>query len=139
MDKVVAHLQEIPLFADLSKRDLKHIAGQFRETGAVAGKNLVVEGEMSGALFIITRGTAKVIINGRTRRRMGPGSFFGEISIIDPGPRTATIQAETDVDLLSITSVNFMSLLEENWSIAKGVLRTTGRRLRDLDKMLASD
>lgn len=134
MRSAVGYLEEIPMFKGLSKRDLKYVAGQLRDTGAKAGQSIITEGDVSGALFIITRGTAKVVINGRTRRRLGPGSFFGEISIIDPGPRTATITAETDVDLLSMTSVNFMALLEENWDIAKAVLKTTARRLRDLSK-----
>jgi CRP-like cAMP-binding protein len=134
MKSAVAHLEAIPTFKGLSKRDLKYVAGQLRDTGAKAGEDIITEGDMSGAMFIITRGTASVVIDGRTRRRLGPGSFFGEISIIDPGPRTATIKAETDVDLLSMTSVNFMALLEENWGIAKAVLQTMARRLRDLDK-----
>lgn len=134
MKSAVAYLEEIPMFKGLSKRDLKYVAGHLRDTGAKAGKDIITEGDMSGALFIITRGTARVVINGRTRRRLGPGSFFGEISIIDPGPRTATVTAETDVELLSMTSVSFMALLEENWTMAKAVLKTTARRLRDLDK-----
>ena len=75
-------------------------------------------------------GQTKVQINGRTRRKLGPGAFFGEIALLDGGPRTASVIAETDVHTISIPHWNFRSLLKEQPPLALKMLEETCKRLR---------
>lgn len=64
---------------------------------------------------------------------LGPGSYFGEMSLFEGGTRSATIRATTHVKALAITSWNFLAILEENWAITKKVLAELSRRVRDLE------
>ena len=129
-------LKQVPLFQGLSSRDLKHLAKQMREDVFPPDAKIVEEGDTTGRLFVILDGTAKVVIGGKTRRRMGAGSLIGELSTIDRGPRTATIVAESEVRTASLSSASFLSLLQENWTAARTVLTTLATRVRELDKTL---
>ena len=129
-------LAKVPLFQGLSGRDLKFLAKQLKEETYKPGQVIVSEGDTSGRLYVILEGTAKVSINGRSRRRMGEGSLIGELSILDKGERTATVSAESEVRAVSLTSTTFLSLLSENWTATRAVLATLARRIRELDKNL---
>lgn len=131
---VVATLKRVPLFSQCSDRELREIAKDTREELFSAGQDIVTEGSTGGPMFIILEGRAKVIIGGRTRRTFEPGSYFGEMALIDKGPRSATIRAETQVKAVSITSWNFLSLLESNWKLAHKVMSGMAQRIRELDK-----
>lgn len=131
--KIIA---KIPLFAGLSKKDLKRLAGDFREETYRAEREIVTQGEQTGALFVIVKGTAKVIINGRTRRRFGAGDVFGEISVLANTPRTATVQAENDVTVYRMTSTSFLAAVGDHPTIAKKVMITLATRIAELDKTI---
>lgn len=133
-NNVVAALKRVPLFSQCSDRELREIAKDTREELFSAGQDIVTEGSTGGPMFVILEGRAKVIIGGRTRRTFEPGSYFGEMALIDKGPRSATIRAETQVKAVSITSWNFLSLLESNWKLAHKVLSGMAQRIRELDK-----
>jgi CRP/FNR family transcriptional regulator, cyclic AMP receptor protein len=75
-------------------------------------------------------GETKVMVGGRTRRRLGPGDFFGEISLLDRGPRMATVVAETPVRTLSLSSWNFRAALKELPSMAIKMLEELAHRIR---------
>ncbi len=77
------------------------------------------EGEASDAFFIIKEGTAKVVAGGTERATLGPRSYFGEISVIDGGPRTATVVAQTKVSALQLTSRGLTRTLERYPSITR--------------------
>src|SRR5881396_119423 len=96
-------LAKVPLFSGCSKRELAVIAQAAKEVRHKAGTVIAREGEYGIGLFLILEGKCRVTIGGKEKAILGPGDFFGEIALIDGGPRTATVTAITDVRLLGIT------------------------------------
>jgi len=131
--ELVEALRGVPLFVDLSEKELQSVARYVREESFNPGEEIVTQGETGGPFYMIVEGRAKAIVDGRTRASIGPGQVFGEIALLDGGERSATIRAETQVHALAITSWNFLSLLEENWKMSHKVMVELCRRIRDLD------
>ena len=127
-------LSKVPIFSGLSKKELQRIAESVKEVAHREGAVLAREGESGLGFFLITDGTARAEVGGRVRTRMGPGDFFGEISLLDGGPRTATVLAETPVRTLALTQWVFKSLIENNPSIASKMLKVMASRLRSSSK-----
>ena len=136
LDESTAALRSVPLFAELSDKELKAVARDVQEERFGPGEDLVVEGQQGGRFFLILDGAANLIVKGRARKRLGPGDYFGEMSLIDKQPRSATVRTETDVRVLTATSWNFLAVLEENWPVTRKVLAELSRRIRVLDKKL---
>lgn len=128
--EVVRLLAEVPLFSGCSKRELAAIAGVFKEVNRHQDAALAREGETGVGFFLILDGKARVTVNGKSRRMLEAGDFFGEISLLDGGPRTATVTAETPVRLLGLSAWAFKRLLAENPSIGPKLLQTVAGRLR---------
>jgi CRP/FNR family cyclic AMP-dependent transcriptional regulator len=78
-------LQGVPLFADLSKREVRQIARLFKQRRFAEGETIAKEGAGGGAFFLIDSGEAKVTVGGKERRTLGAGEYFGEIALIDEG------------------------------------------------------
>jgi CRP/FNR family transcriptional regulator, cyclic AMP receptor protein len=131
---VTADLAKVPLFADCSKRDLELIARVAKDVSHPAGTVIAREGEPGVGLFIILDGTAEVSIGGVKKTTLGPGSFFGEIALLDGGPRTATVTAVTDLKLLGLTEWVFRGLMMEHPAIALKTLQQMAGRLRAATK-----
>jgi len=131
---VAAKLAKVPIFSECSKRELAVIARAAKEVSHRAGTVIAREGERGIGLFLILEGTCKVTIGGRTKARLGPGDFFGEIALLDGGPRTATVTATSDVRLVGITGWVFRGLLMEHPSIALKTLEAVAGRLRSVSK-----
>ena len=131
--EIVATLQAIPVFGACTKKELASVVGIVHTQAFEAGHSIVVQGREGTGLHVIVEGTVKVEVDGRTRRRLGPGGFFGEIALLDNGPRTATVTAETPVRVLSIVSWQFRGLLEEQPKLALRMLEEVCRRLRASD------
>ena len=129
-NEIVNHLASVPLFASLSKKELQAVAGAAKEVSRPAGDVLAAEGDSGVGFFLIIEGTAKVMVGGRTRRKLGPGEFFGEIALLDGGPRTATVAAETPVKLLGLTAWVFKGLVQQNPGLALKMLEVVAGRLR---------
>ncbi|HVF12851.1 MAG TPA: cyclic nucleotide-binding domain-containing protein [Actinomycetota bacterium] len=127
-------LKRVPLFEGLSRSDLKAVLKETNAETFPAGRVIVKEGSAGGRFFLIIEGLAKVSINGRTRTTLGPGDFFGEMSLIDRSPRSATVTAETGVQALSLASWNLLALLEEHWALTHKVLKVLAARIRELDR-----
>lgn len=123
-------LARVPLFQELTKKELSALAGAAKEVNHPAGAILAKEGDQGLGFFLIAEGTAKVSVDGRTRRKLGPGDSFGEISLLDEGPRTATVTAETPVRLYGITSWVFKRVVSENPAVAMKLLKTMASILR---------
>lgn len=126
-------LTKVPLFEGLSKRELSIMRGHLREEWFNPGEDIVTQGDQGDRFYIITEGRAKVIVNGRARRSVGPGGFFGEMSLLDGSNRNATVRADTAVKTLWLGQVNFRSLLRDNWSITQKVLADLCARIRSYD------
>jgi CRP/FNR family transcriptional regulator, cyclic AMP receptor protein len=93
-------------------------------------------GEPGDAFFVIVDGSAIVDVAPRKRARLSPGDFFGEMSLLDGEPRSATVHAETDVRLLAIPRRNFHTVLQEVPDLTYKILVTLSRRLRQLERSL---
>ena len=123
-------LRKVPPFKGLSQRQLEQVAKLVDEYEAPAGKRLAAAGETGRELFIIVSGQARVSVpRGRTAR-LGPGEFFGEMSLVDGGPRSASVEAETPMQLLVVGRREFWALLDEAPSLSATIMRTLATRLR---------
>jgi CRP/FNR family transcriptional regulator, cyclic AMP receptor protein len=132
--EVVSRLAKVPLFSDCSQRDLQLIAKVIKDVDHPAGTVIAREGEPGIGLFIIAEGTAEVTIGGKKKIMLGPGDFFGEIALLDGGPRTATVTAISDVKLLGLTEWVFRGLMTEHPPIAIKTLQAMADRLRRATK-----
>ena len=130
----VSALKQVPLFQGLSDRELKSIARDVREEPYSAGQNIVTEGSRAAAFFMIAEGRAKIIQGGKARGTLGPGSYFGELALFDSLPRTATVQAETQVKTLVLSPQSFAGVLAENWAVTKKIFARLAARIRETDK-----
>jgi CRP/FNR family cyclic AMP-dependent transcriptional regulator len=133
-DPAVELLRPVPLFAGLTKSELAEVATITRPTTFDADDLVVTEGEKTGRFYIIVEGEAEVRVHGRPVNRLGPGNFFGEMSLLDDEPRSATVVAATPLRTLSIVSFNFRSLLKSNASITYKILLRVSERLRDVQQ-----
>ena len=131
---VMAKLANVPLFSECSKREITLIARAAKEVVHRAGTAIAREGERGIGLFVILEGECEVTIGGKRKARLGPGDFFGEIALLDGGPRTASVTALTQVKLVGITGWVFRGLLMEHPSIALKTLEAVAGRLRSVTK-----
>jgi CRP/FNR family transcriptional regulator, cyclic AMP receptor protein len=124
-------LGSVGLFEGLSQKELTQVHRQAREGEFSAGDVIVTEGETGVGFHLILSGRAKVLAGKRTIATLGPGDFFGELSLIDRGPRTATVVANTPLKTLSLVSWEFLPMLDRNPSIARKLLIAITGRLRN--------
>jgi CRP-like cAMP-binding protein len=124
-------LKQVPLFADLERRELEEIARSMKERTFHAGDTITDEGQGGVGFFVIEGGEARVTVGGEERARLGRGDYFGEIALIAESPRTATITAETDLQCLGMTFWDFRPLVESNGKVAWKLLQTLAKRLSD--------
>jgi CRP/FNR family transcriptional regulator, cyclic AMP receptor protein len=119
-----------PLFASLSKRDLRSLAEVTSVERFQAGSTVVKEGAPGTAFFVILEGRAKVVIGSRTVTGLGSGDFFGEISVLDGDPRTASVVADSSLLCLKLGGSHFLQLLFDQPKLMLKLLREVARRLR---------
>lgn len=131
-------LKKVPLFSGLSRRDLDHVARQADEVKEKAGTVLTKQGGLGQEFLLILEGGARVERDGKVIARLGPGDVFGEMSLIDGLPRSATVIAESPTVLLVIQSRSFRSLLDTVPGLQRKLLITLCARLRAADARLAS-
>lgn len=131
---IATKLGQVPIFSGCSKRELTLIARAAKEVVHKEGTLIAREGERGIGLFMILEGECWVSIGGRTKAKLGPGDFFGEVALLDGGPRTATVSAVTQVKLIGITGWVFRGLLMEHPSIALKTLEAVAGRLRLVTK-----
>ena len=128
-------LPQVPLFADLSPRYIKRLADRMEEQRYMEGASIVRYGEIGDTFFVISEGEAKVLsVSGRVIHRLRPGDFFGEISLLDGGPRTATVVAETPIRMFALSRPAFRQLIETEPAVAVGLLKHVSSMLRRLER-----
>lgn len=133
---LLAMLGSVPLFEGLSRRELSSILEAAKEIRFRDGREIVEEGSTGVGFHLIIEGEADVLVGGVKRATLRAGDYFGEMSLLDGGPRSATVRAVTPVSTLALTSWIFMPLLNKNPSIARKLLLEMTRRLRALDSSL---
>jgi CRP-like cAMP-binding protein len=123
-------LAAVPLLAGLSQRQRRKVAETARIRRFTEGTPLIVAGHAASELFVILDGSVGVDVEGRASTAIGPGSFVGELALLDGGPRSASVVAQGPVVTLAITGRRFRKLLQAEPSIAIGVAEELARRLR---------
>ncbi len=131
---LVAHLKNVDLFAGLSKGELSKVAAIGSERTYPAGTTLVDQGDMGRTAYVILDGSAVVRRGTRKVAELGPGAPVGELALLDKGPRTAYVVAETDVTVLELSAKDFVKMLEEIPKVSIKLLGTLAGRVRDLDR-----
>jgi pyruvate,water dikinase len=126
----LAALQRVQLFADLDRRQAEQIARLLKLRPFSKGETVIMEGSGGAAFFLIDSGEAMVSSKGVQLATLGPGDYFGEIALIDGGPRSATVIAATDLVCYGLTFWEFRPLVERNSAIAWKLLQALARRLR---------
>ncbi len=127
-------LRGIPLFAPLSKRHVKRIANLGRPRRFAAGSPIVRKGQRGETFYVILDGEATLNLPGGRSVALGAGDFFGELALLDGGPRTATILAKTPVLAMAIGRRPFLKLVKSDPELALGLLKVMAERLREADQ-----
>jgi protein phosphatase len=123
-------LSGVPLFSGLPKKHVRRIAELMDEERYHEGASIVREGEQGDSMYVVVEGQCNVVRGDRSVDRLLPGDFFGEISLLDGGPRTASIVTDTPVTVLTISRAPFAQMLEQEPEIAVKILTALARRLR---------
>jgi pyruvate,water dikinase len=126
----VAALQRVELFANMDRRQTEQIARLLKVRPFNKGETVIMEGSGGAAFFLIDSGEATVSCKGVHLATLGPGDYFGEVALIDGGPRSATVTATTDLVCYGLTFWEFRPLIERNGAIAWKLLQALAKRLR---------
>lgn len=133
-DDKIAHLQRVPLLSGCTQRQLRSIARIAEVREVLPGAVLTRSGEPGEEFFLIIDGKARVEVSARRRVRLGPGKFFGEMSVLDGGPRSATVVAETSLRLLVIKRHDFSLLLSKASDLTRSLLTVLSQRVRQAEQ-----
>lgn len=126
-------LTPLALFEDFSRRELARVADIAVEADVRPGTTLTWEGHDGRLMFVVVEGKAAVIRGGREIARVGPGEVFGELSLIDGRPRSASVKALTAMRVLQLTGEEFDRLVDVAPHFAHNVLASLARRIRATD------
>ena len=129
-DAKIQLLGNVPLFSACSRAELGRIASLTDYVQVPAGKTLTEEGLPGDEAFVIAGGTAEATLRGKRVATFDAGQVVGEMALLDKGPRSATITALTDMELLVLDARSFFALLRETPSVAIKVLQSLAQRLR---------
>ena len=132
-DSKIEQLAQVRLFSAFNKKELAMIAKASDEVDVSAGKELVKEGAPGHEFFLILKGDASVRRNGRRVTTLGPGQYFGELALLDRGPRSASVIAKDDMEVLVLGQREFAGVIDEVPTLAHKLLTTMAQRLRDAD------
>jgi CRP-like cAMP-binding protein len=131
-------LAAIELFSELSSREVKAVGKLMTPVRVKPGRDIMVEGQTGREFVIITEGSATVRRAGRVLAQVGTGDFLGELSVIAGVPRTATVTADTDLELMVLNRREFSALLDENPKIARKVLVGAVKRIHQIEPTLTN-
>jgi len=129
VEKIV-FLSDVPMFAHVQSAELAKIAEITEEVVVPAGQYVFREGDYGEELYIIVEGRVRITLNERTLATLKEREYFGEMSLLDGEPRSASAQAEVDTLLLRIRQADFHRILARNFDATLAVIRTLSRRLR---------
>jgi CRP-like cAMP-binding protein len=138
-EEKIERLKEVPLFEASRDRQLRSVARISRIFDVAPGSLLTRAGEPGDEFFLIMDGTARVEVPPGRRALLGPGTFFGEMSLFDGGPRSATVIADTPVRLIVISRRNFAKLLKDVPGLTETILTTLSRRVRQVEGRAAPE
>lgn len=128
-------LSKIPLFSACTQRELGQVAALTVPAEVGAGTVLTRQGQAGGLAYVIADGRAEVVRGNRRLAVLGPGDVVGELSLIDGEPRSATVRALTDLDVLEISAQDLNRLLKRAPSVRRKLLEALSERLRAADRL----
>lgn len=123
-------LSRVPLFAGIARKELEFLASRIDEVSVEGGRTLIRQGSPSGSFYLILEGEAEVEADGKKRPPLGTGSFFGEISMLDGGPATATVVTKTPARLMVMSHAQFRDAIKADDHLLSQVLTVAADRLR---------
>jgi CRP/FNR family transcriptional regulator, cyclic AMP receptor protein len=130
-------LARVPLFAGLSKRQLQALARACSSHRWPAGSLIVAQGSSDQVCYILVEGTVEVVRGGQPIARLGPGDFFGEIALLDPGPRSASVTTATDVLAVRLPRPGFLDVALNDPQVVLRMLEALARRVRETTEKLS--
>jgi CRP/FNR family transcriptional regulator, cyclic AMP receptor protein len=126
-------LRQVPLFADLERKELEEIVSSMKSRTFRAGDEITTEGEHGVGFFVIDEGEASVSVRGEQRGVLRRGDYFGEVALIGDTDRTATVTAVTDLACHGMTFWEFRPIVESNGRLAWRLLQALARRLHEIE------
>lgn len=136
-DEKMKRLEEVALLEGCSQRQLRSVARIAEVIEVPAGTVLARAGQSGDQFFLILDGSARVDVPPRKRAKLKPGDYFGEMSLLDGGPRSATVTADTPLRLLVIQRRDFATLLREAPDLTQSLLATLSRRVRQAEQVVS--
>jgi len=133
-DARIRHLQRVPLFSGFEESDLRRVSDLARIVELPAGSVVTHIGEPGDSFFVLIDGTVTVRTPVGAGSQLHPGDFFGEMSLLDGEPRSATIVAATDLRLLIVDRAHFWRLMDETPDLIRSILTILSRRVRSLEQ-----
>jgi CRP/FNR family transcriptional regulator, cyclic AMP receptor protein len=138
MTVTVDQLREVSLFSELDDETLTKIIAHGREVDWRAGQTVIKEEDRKGEVFhLILSGTADVSSHGTPVAKAGPGEYFGELSLLDGKPRSAQVEAETDLTTFSLASWHFERLMDEQEGLRHQMIVALCDKIRSLTEALS--
>ena len=122
------------MFEGCTIRELDLIARAGTDIVMTAGTTIIDQGQTGREAFIVLDGTVSVRRNGRRVAELGPGAMIGELSLLDHGPRTATVTCDTDCELFVLDQRHFMGVLHDTPQLAARLLAHLARMVREMDR-----
>ena len=126
-------LAKVPLFAGFAKKDLQLIRGLLTPLIVPDGTVLITEGKAGHEFFVVLEGEASVTHNGVVVARLGPGDYFGEIALLQGGPRTATVVADGEMRVEVASEREFHALLDKAPGLARALVLPLAKRIHELE------
>ena len=132
MDDRTRLLASTRLFADVDADGLARIGARITEVEVPAGWVIARQGEIGTGFYVIVAGSARAVRDGATIAHLGPGDFFGELSVLDGRPRVAQVVSDEPTTCLALASWDFEAVVSQHPTVAIAILRGLAGRLRDL-------
>ncbi len=122
-------IKNAPLFAQLSKKDIKHLAASMSPRSFPAGSVIIEKGKAGMGFFVIASGSATVTVVGDRVRTLKAGDHFGEIALIDDGPRMAEVTADTDMECYALAAYAFRPFVQDHPDVAWALMQSLVKRI----------
>ena len=136
-DELTDRIKSVPLFSAFNDKELQRVAAIAKEVTFAPGKEIAKKGESGVGFHMIVEGQAAVSVEGTEHASLGPGAYFGEMSLLDGGPRSATVTAVSELKTVSLTSWDFNALLDQFPELARKLLVELCRRLRAVESSIS--
>ncbi len=137
-DRKLEHLARVGMFSSLNKKELALVARASDVVSVAPGTELVKEGDFGHEFYLILDGTATVRRGGRKIAELAEGDYFGELALLDRGPRSATVATEGPAEVLVVGQREFLAVLDQVPAVSRKLLASMAARLREADRKAVS-